>query len=715
MDWFSQGRARGCTGIIALIILLIGSQTAITAPFARKFSCIQPGGAAIELWGRGDDFYATFETLDGYSVVYVPEQRTYYYAQLSPDQNDLMSSGLVVGQDDPRRLNLVPHLRINAGAAQSKATARFSQWNESLQITSRWKDLKKARRDAEQNPAGDFALATLPNPTRGTKVGLCLLVDFDSDVATVPPEEISNFCNADSYTGFGNNGSVKKYFQDNSNGQFTYSNVVTAFIRIPSSLHPKSYYNDTSQSCFLQGNLLIRDAISVMKSLTNYESEILPMFDAVSVNTSNTVIALNVVYAGDNGGVWAYGLWPHSGGLTNVGAQELSAGGKKVFRYHMVNLGDSLEMGLFCHENGHLLFGYPDLYDYDFDSSGGAGRFCIMNDGWPGPNPSQICAYLKHISGWDTLTDLTSASSVIAEVTATAGPNFNHFYRYQRPGVPTEYFLVENRQQQDRDATLPASGVAIWHVDELGDHNNQSLLTNSIHANYEVTLMQADNQWDFEDNANNGDPFDLYYAGNTAAAYSDSFSDASAPSAQWWDGTSSGLNFHTFSASETTMTFIAEPSLSITSQPLSQIAILGSNTVLRVGVSSTLPVRYQWFFNNSPLVNQTNAVLLLVNARKTNAGSYFALAANKFITNTSSSASLSVAARPTLMVSSISNHTFRAVLEGEFGAKYEIEISSNLQSWTSFLLLTNGKGQIAFSQTNISNVPSRFFRARFVP
>jgi len=166
MAWTTHARARLCTGLIALIILLNGVHAAITAPFAKTFSYIQPGGVAIELWGQGDEFYAIFETLDGYSVVYVPEQKTYYYAQLSPDQNDLISSGLVVGEDDPHQLGLVPHLRINAGAAQSKAMARFNQWNESMQITSRWKDLKNARREAEQNPAGEFALATVPNPTR---------------------------------------------------------------------------------------------------------------------------------------------------------------------------------------------------------------------------------------------------------------------------------------------------------------------------------------------------------------------------------------------------------------------------------------------------------------------------------------------------------------------------------------------------------------------
>ncbi len=72
--------------------------------------------------------------------------------------------------------------------------------------------------------------------------------------------------------------------------------------------------------------------------------------------------------------------------------------------------------------------------------------------------------------------------------------------------------------------------MAIWHIDEWGDRDNQSLLPNPVHANYEATLVQADNQWDFQNYANNGDPYDLYYAGNPAAAYTNRFDDASSPS-----------------------------------------------------------------------------------------------------------------------------------------------------------------------------------------
>ena len=127
----------------------------------------------------------------------------------------------------------------------------------------------------------------------------------------------------------------------------TYSNVVTIYIRIPNSLHPKSWYNDTSKSCGGQGNLLIRDAIVIMKALPNYNTEILPTFEGLTVDNRNRVIACNVFYAGGNGGVWSMGLWPHSSSLYSVGEQELSPGGKKVYRYQITNIGSSLRLGTF--------------------------------------------------------------------------------------------------------------------------------------------------------------------------------------------------------------------------------------------------------------------------------------------------------------------------------------------------------------------------------
>ena len=367
-------------------------------------------------------------------------------------------------------------------------------------------------------------------------------------MGTVAQAEIINFCNGDAYTGYGNNGSVKNYYLDNSKNQLTYSNVVTIYIRAP---QPKTYYNNTATDCGTEGRLLITEAVNAMKALPNYMTDILPMFSGLTVDGSSQVLACNVFFAGANSGVWSYGLWPHSWVL----ASSIALGnGKSVYKYQITNIGTSLELGTFCHENGHMLCGFPDIYDYGKDSKGGAGSFCLMDYGGSGGNPVQICAYLKRAAGWAAITELTSSSNFTASV-SSSGTDFNKFYRYAKPGVPTEYFLVENRQNIGRDANLPASGIAIWHIDELGNKDNQSTNFNTSHLNYEVSLMQADNLWHFQNNANSGDSKDLYYLGNTATGYGNRFSDTNSPGARWWNGTASGIIFHHFSASGTTMTF----------------------------------------------------------------------------------------------------------------------------------------------------------------
>ena len=213
----------------------------------------------------------------------------------------------------------------------------------------------------------------------GLKIGLTLLIDFDDDPATVPQAEIVNFCNGDNYTGFGNNGSVKKYYLDNSNGALTYSNVVTVYIRIPNSLHPKSWYDDTSQDCGRQGNLLVKDALTIMKALPNYATEILPTLQNLSVDASQPgpgreCVLCRVQQRGVGKRVVAAFLGPGGGRTAGI-----VAGREKGLLVPDHGYWGHLTLGTFCHENGHMLCGYPDIYDYDSDSEGGAGMFCLMN------------------------------------------------------------------------------------------------------------------------------------------------------------------------------------------------------------------------------------------------------------------------------------------------------------------------------------------------
>ena len=89
--------------------------------------------------------------------------------------------------------------------------------------------------------AGGPLLAPPQRQTVGDFVGLCLLIDFSDAPATISRDEVERFCNQPGYTGFGNNGSVRDFFLDNSIGRCRYTNIVAPYYR---AQHPKTYYTN---------------------------------------------------------------------------------------------------------------------------------------------------------------------------------------------------------------------------------------------------------------------------------------------------------------------------------------------------------------------------------------------------------------------------------------------------------------------------------------
>ena len=87
----------------------------------------------------------------------------------------------------------------------------------------------------------------------------------------------------------------------------------------------------------------------------------------------------------------------------------------------------------------------------------------------------------------------------------------------------------------------------------------------------------------------------------------------------------------------------------ITSQPVSQVASIGSSVTFSV-TATGLPVpTYQWNFNGVPLSGATNSTLILPNVQVTNAGSYNVVVSNSLATVTSTTVTLSgTASTPTI-------------------------------------------------------------------
>lgn len=80
----------------------------------------------------------------------------------------------------------------------------------------------------------------------------------------------------------------------------------------------------------------------------------------------------------------------------------------------------------------------------------------------------------------------------------------------------------------------------------------------------------------------------------------------------------------------------------IVTQPSSVSAVGGGTAAFTVGVTGSAPLNYQWYFNNAPLVVQTNHNLVLGSLSPNQTGDYFVVVTNGFGSVTSSVAPLFV-------------------------------------------------------------------------
>lgn len=524
-------------------------QSATGAPYppgGAPVRWVQPDGAVVNLRILGDEFYARTETEDGYTVIYHEADRAYYYAVKGGDGVSLVASGTRAGGAVPKEL--ARHLKeaapvvagIREGNIEKFAPDREAKWKARVNAVNALRAAKLANPPGSPAP-GDILAA----PVSGAKVGLMILVQFPDDPA-IPGQDAVNFptskqkieryANSTDYTEDGNTGSIRDYFYDQSNGQLTHTQVVTPIATLS---HPRAYYNYADYPT----NLELRDAGSagremVADAITKLKTEGF-VFPDLSTDPANRVMATSLLFAGEDSGVWAKGLWPHASGVGGMGINIGTAGSPKyVSSYQCTNVPDAAPaIGTVCHELGHLLLGYPDLYDTDSSdgNSAGLGFHCLMAAGNhvnQRRSPAPINLYLKDYSGWATITDLTPTQSLDAIVPSTG----NYGYRIKKAGSNKEYFLVENRGTGDKWAAYcPDRGIAIWHIDEnvVTGNMRQQMLGGS---HYLVSLEQADGLFDLEANADWGDSDDMYDAGSSP------FSNGTVPNANWWAGTSSGIS-----------------------------------------------------------------------------------------------------------------------------------------------------------------------------
>ena len=469
----------------------------------------------------GDEFASRLETVDGYAAIYDDSAKTYVYATLK--DGAYVSTGVSVAAPAPE--GLAKHLR----EAPLIRRHRF---------TSRYGELRPAQSDGLETFGANAGLLTGRQRNHGAVRGLTILVEFDDVRAAMTADDLDPLMNADDYRRHGNFGSVRNYFKVMSAGKLDYTNTVVGPVRLS---HDKTYYDE---------HLLVEEAIEC--AIAKYNLDLEDFATQLPGEPRKVVDAINILYAGES---WYTrtgngNLWPHNHRFVK------RFGNVETGLYMLTGAGNSsagLRIGTICHENGHLLCRFPDIYDYgnrDFDDrdSEGMGYYCLMGAGnhlGYRAVPAPICAYLRRLAGWTTDVELEPGKSYDLRH-GEYGVSYLH-----RTGKNNEYFLLENRSPIDFDRYLPDHGLAVLHCDTMGSNEWQD---GTQWRHYQCALLQADGKKELEGNINRGAAGDLYRERTGVFLSGDT-----TPHSRTWDGSRSGLILRDCSGPGKTMTIAVGP------------------------------------------------------------------------------------------------------------------------------------------------------------
>lgn len=388
------------------------------------------------------------------------------------------------------------------------------------------------------DPLSTYAATGFYPAPKGVVFGLTILVDFSDQAPAFTKTQVEDWLNERGYDVGGVNGSVRDYFFDVSNGMVDFQNDVVGFYR---AKRPKSYYEaatDYSTSDELWHEIL--DALDPMIDFNKYDND-----------KNGRTEAISIVYAGPQV-TWGQGLWPHA---TNSREQR---DGVTLNRYMLTQMGKQLGLYTFCHESGHMLFGWPDLY--------GFGDYCLMGNATSQLNPAGINDFYRADQGWIPQTELTASSNARYSATPNGGG-----FRYRNPARTNECFFWSNVQNTGRFKVLKGGGVLVLHFDKsIGSNDPPNPLS--------LDVVEADGRTDLSatmwpsPGSSAGDFFAM--GGNTT------LSDTTKPAARWNDGSSTGLKIYEVSASEAQMTFAVGTGMAATQ-------ILDGGVPIDAGASTT--------------------------------------------------------------------------------------------------------------------------------
>jgi M6 family metalloprotease-like protein len=370
----------------------------------REEAVQQPGGAKIRIITRGDEWTNWTETTAGFMVAPGADGVWYYVESYKAGQ--LVLSDVAAHSAPPAGLRQ----RISPPAVNSP----------------------NARSAPGVAPTGPF-----------TGKILFILTGFANSAGTTSAASWASLIqnNIADYFNKSSLGDVTLLPATESHG--TSNDGVVGWVNLPSN-HP-----NTGSVIDVRNKNLTKSAILAADPFVNYA-----LYDTNNDGfIAPAELAVVVIAAGYEGAytttqpnVWAH-VWQINSNPPIVDGK--SVGGSGYTQLGEVHLDHQATMGIMVHELAHLIFGLPDLYDYD-GSSSGIGTFGVMGAGswgsssddvWAGQTPVLPTAWSMLDRGWVTGTEGSGTESLVASGSNTA--TADNTVRKASTSAPSQYFLAQ--------------------------------------------------------------------------------------------------------------------------------------------------------------------------------------------------------------------------------------------------------------------------------
>ena len=464
--------------IISYLLFLFLIQTGYNSVYAvpaipYPITVTQPDGSTMQIYLKGDEFFHYETTLDGY-LLKTNDEGFLVYAQL--DEEGIIPTNVRASNIEKRTKNEIELLKTH-------------QPSPDVTMINRQ---KRAQRVAMLSPEDTEVIQRFP--LNGSPKSLVILVEFSDNTFTVsnPKTAFTNLLNQEGYSVNGGTGSARDYFISSSMGKFAPQFEVVGPYKLPNNIE---YYGANSSGDDIRPRQMIIDACNLASS------------DGVNFSEYDTdgdgrVDNVFVFYAGNNEaeGGHASTIWPHRW----VVSPATYIDGVRIYDYACTSelrgaSGSTMcGIGTFTHEFGHVI-GLPDLYATNGASHHTLSYWSVMDTGSysnSGRTPPAYSAYERFYLGWINPVEIKTSGRITLDTLTTSNTayiitqNGNHNLNGKSPS-PTEFFMLENRQQKGWDTYLPGHGMLITRI----YYNSSTWSGNTVNntaSSMGVDIIEAD-------------------------------------------------------------------------------------------------------------------------------------------------------------------------------------------------------------------------------